>query len=401
MVAQIRARRLLTEQGWLEHQQLTFADGIITAIEPIGDGRPACDVELLVPALIDGHVHGGAGVDVMDEAPDTLNKLSLVKAAEGVGAFLATTVTAPLALIERTLARIADGVQTGMLGAELLGCYLEGPYFTPENKGAHDPALFRELNIAELDGLQQCARGTLRVVALAPEKPHALEAIRHLSAAGVRVMLGHSAAGYDITREALSAGATGLVHCFNGMKGLHHREPGMAGAGLVHPFAWLELIADGHHVHPSMLRLCDCCARDRLLLITDAMRAAGMPDGHYLLGNYRVEMKAGVVRTEAGGLAGSTLNLLDAVRNMVHLAGVPLADAIQMASLAPARMLGIADRLGSLAVGKQANLLALTPQLHQQHIWVAGRMIDPACFSALFSGCRVNHDNGAQESVCI
>lgn len=401
MVAQIRARRLLTEQGWLEHQQLTFVDGIITAIDPIRDGSPARDVDLLVPALIDGHVHGAVGVDVMDNTRDALRTLSLAKAAEGVGAFLATTVTAPLDQIEHTLSRVADGVQAGMPGAQLLGSYLEGPYFTPENKGAHDPALFRELNIAELDRLQRCARGTLRVVALAPEKPHALEAIRHLSAAGVRVMLGHSAADHDTTREALSAGATGLVHCFNGMRGLHHREPGMVGAGLMHPFAWLELIADGHHVHPSVLRLCHCCAHDRLLLITDAMRAAGMPDGHYLLGNYRVEMKEGVVRTEAGGLAGSTLNLLGAVRNMVHLAGVTLADAIHMASLAPARMLGIADRLGSLAVGKQANVLALSVDLHQQHIWVAGQAIDPACFSAVFSRACVNSDNGAQESLCI
>lgn len=212
-------------------------------------------------------------------------------------------------------------------------------------------------------------------------------------------MLGHSAADHDTTMAALSAGATGLVHCFNGMRGLHHREPGMVGAGLIHPHAWLELIADGHHLHPGVLRLCHCCAGERLLLITDAMRAAGMPDGHYLLGNHRVEMKAGVVRTEAGSLAGSTLTLLGAVRNMVQLADVPLADAIHMASLAPARMLGIADRLGSLSVGKQANLLALGNELAQQHIWVAGREIDPACFSPLFSESRVSH--GAQESPCI
>jgi N-acetylgalactosamine-6-phosphate deacetylase len=212
-------------------------------------------------------------------------------------------------------------------------------------------------------------------------------------------MLGHSAADHDTTMAALSAGATGLVHCFNGMRGLHHREPGMVGAGLIHPDAWLELIADGHHVHPSVLKLCHCCANKRLLLITDAMRAAGMPDGYYLLGNYRVEMKEGVVRTEAGGLAGSTLTLLGAVRNMVQLAGVPLADAIWMASLAPARMLGITERLGSLAVGKQANLLALTTELAQQHIWVAGREIDPAHFPALFAGSRVSSD--VQESPCI
>ncbi|WP_429058914.1 N-acetylglucosamine-6-phosphate deacetylase [Aeromonas jandaei] len=399
MASRIRARRLLTELGWLEHQELTHEGGIITAIAPITDGKPARDVELLVPALIDGHVHGGAGVDVMDSEDNALATLSMAKAAEGVGAFLATTVTAPLPEIEQALVRIADGVAHGMPGAELLGCYLEGPYFTPDNKGAHDQALFRELDIAELTHLQQLARGSLKVVALAPEKPNAIAAIHHLAANGVRVMLGHSAADHDTTMAALAAGASGLVHCFNGMRGLHHREPGMVGAGLVHPAAWLELIADGHHLHPSVLKLCHCCAGERLLLVTDAMRAAGMPDGHYLLGNYRVEMKNGVVRTDTGGLAGSTLTLLGAVRNMVQLADVPLDEAIAMASLAPAKMLGIADRLGSLAVGKQANLLALTTELNQQHIWVAGREINPTQLSSLFSGSRVNQD--AQESLCI
>ncbi|MGR6749817.1 N-acetylglucosamine-6-phosphate deacetylase [Aeromonas veronii] len=399
MASRIRARRLLTEKGWLEHQELTHEGGIITAIDPITDGDPARDVELLVPALIDGHVHGGAGVDVMDSDGNALATLSMAKAAEGVGAFLATTVTAPLTEIEQALVRIADGVARGMPGAELLGCYLEGPYFTPDNKGAHDQALFRELDIAELNHLQQLARSSLKVVALAPEKPNAIAAIHHLAANGIRVMLGHSAADHDTTMIALAAGASGLVHCFNGMRGLHHREPGMVGAGLVHPAAWLELIADGHHLHPSVLKLCHCCAGQRLLLVTDAMRAAGMPDGHYLLGNYRVEMKNGVVRTDTGGLAGSTLTLLGAVRNMVQLANVPLDEAIAMASLAPAKMLGIADRLGSLAVGKQANLLALTTELNQQHIWVAGREINPTQLSSLFSGSRVNQD--AQESLCI
>ena len=399
MASRIRARRLLTERGWLENQEVTHEGGIITAIAPITDGKPARDVELLVPALIDGHVHGGAGVDVMDSDGNALATLSMAKAAEGVGAFLATTVTAPLTEIEQALVRIADGVARGMPGAELLGCYLEGPYFTPDNKGAHDQALFRELDIAELNHLQQLARSSLKVVALAPEKPNAIAAIHHLAANGIRVMLGHSAADHDTTMIALAAGASGLVHCFNGMRGLHHREPGMVGAGLVHPAAWLELIADGHHLHPSVLKLCHCCAGQRLLLVTDAMRAAGMPDGHYLLGNYRVEMKNGVVRTDTGGLAGSTLTLLGAVRNMVQLADVPLDEAIAMASLAPAKMLGIADRLGSLAVGKQANLLALTTELNQQHIWVAGREINPTDLSSLFSGSRVNQD--AQESLCI
>lgn len=368
----IRARRVLSETGWLDDHQLRIDDGHIIAIEPIPAGVTARDAELLCPAYIDLHVHGGAGVDVMDEAPTTLDTLALRKAREGVGAWLPTTVTATMPAIEAALQRIARRHYAGGYGAEVLGSYLEGPYFTPENKGAHPPELFRELDLAELDRLIACSQKTLRVVALAPEKPGALDAIRHLKQRGVRVMLGHGAATYAQTVAAFDAGADGLVHCYNGMSGLHHREPGMLGAGLTDARAGLELIADGHHVHPAAMRLCCTCAHDRIILITDAMRAAGMPDGQYDICGYDVEMRDGVVRTATGGLAGSTLSLDAAVRNMVELTGTSPAEAIHMASLHPARLIGVDDRLGSLRPGKQASVIALNDGLHLQKIWIQG-----------------------------
>lgn len=371
----LRAHRLLTEQGWLDDHQLHIENGTIAAIEPIPAGVTARDAELLCPAYIDTHVHGGAGVDVMDDAPDVLDTLAMHKAREGVGAFLPTTVTAPLESIHAALMRIARRTQSGGPGAQVLGSYLEGPYFTPQNKGAHPPELFRELDIAELDRLADVSQGTLRVVALAPEKTGALRAIRHLKQRGIRVMLGHSAATYDQTLAAFDAGADGLVHCYNGMTGLHHREPGMVGAGLTDKRAWLELIADGHHVHPGAMRLCCCCAQDRVVLITDAMQAAGMPDGRYTLCGEEVTMQNGVVRTGAGGLAGSTLALDAAVRNMVEHTGITAEDAIHMASLHPARLLGMDNQLGSLAPGKRANLIALDGGLHLHKIWIQGQAL--------------------------
>lgn len=371
----LRARRLLTEQGWLTDHQLRMDNGIITAIEPIPAGVTAREAERLCPAYIDIHVHGGAGVDVMDDAPGVLDTLAMHKAREGVGAFLPTTVTAPLAAIHAALGRIAQRVKSGGPGARVLGSYLEGPYFTPQNKGAHPPELFRELDIAGLDALIAVSRNTLRAVALAPEKAGALAAIRHLKQRGVRVMLGHSAATCEQTRAAFDAGADGLVHCYNGMTGLHHREPGMVGAGLTDARAWLELIADGHHVHPVAMRLCTCCAKDRVVLITDAMQAAGMPDGRYTLCGEYVVMQSGVVRTASGGLAGSTLSLDAAVRNMVELAGAAPEEAIHMASLHPARLLGIDGELGSLRPGKRANLIALDDGLHLQNIWIEGQAL--------------------------
>ncbi|EBO4211488.1 N-acetylglucosamine-6-phosphate deacetylase [Salmonella enterica] len=369
----LRARRLLTEQGWLDDHQLRIEEGIITAVEPIPAGIALRDAELLCPAYIDTHVHGGAGVDVMDESPDALDKLAIHKAREGVASWLPTTVTAPLTAIHRTLERIALRCHSGGPGAQVLGSYLEGPYFTPQNKGAHPPELFRELNLVELNELIAVSQHTLRVVALAPEKTGALETITHLKQQGIRVMLGHSAATWQQTHAAFDAGADGLVHCYNGMTGLHHREPGMVGAGLTDPRAWLELIADGHHVHPTAMKLCCCCAKDRVVLITDAMQAAGQPDGRYTLCGEEVEMHAGIVRTASGGLAGSTLSIDAAVRNMVEFTGISTVEAIHMASLHPARLLGIDHHLGSLKTGKRANIIALDNRLYLQQIWIQGQ----------------------------
>ncbi|HFT5241839.1 TPA: N-acetylglucosamine-6-phosphate deacetylase [Yersinia enterocolitica] len=375
MTALLRARRLLTEQGWLDDHQLWLEGNTIVAIEPIPSGVSLRDVELLCPAYIDIHVHGAKGVDVMDDAPEVLDKLAWHKAHEGVGAWLPTTVTAPLIEVEGALKRIAQRHHQGGPGATVLGSYLEGPYFTPQNKGAHPPELFRELDIAELNRLIDVSQNTLRVVALAPEKPSALAAIKHLKNRGIKVMLGHSAASYEETVRAFDAGADGLVHCFNGMTGLHHRDPGMVGAGLTDPRAWLELIADGHHVHPAVMRLCCACAKPRILLITDAMSATGMPDGDYSICGHRVTMQQGVVCTASGGLAGSTLSLDSAVRNLVNDVGVPAEDAIHMASLHPAKMLGVDQTYGSLSVGKRANLIALDSQLNLQTIWIDGQQL--------------------------
>ncbi|MFP5595376.1 N-acetylglucosamine-6-phosphate deacetylase [Kluyvera sp. 142486] len=372
MTQVLRARRVLSEDGWLDDHQVHLVEGQIAQITPIPAGITARDVDLLCPAYLDLHVHGGAGVDVMDDDPRALETLAIHKACEGVGAWLPTTVTAPLPAIEGALRRIAQRVQCGGEGAMLLGSYLEGPYFTPQNKGAHPPELFRELNINELDALIAQSQNTLRVLALAPEKAGALEAIAHLKRRGIRVMLGHSAATHAQTVAALDAGADGLVHCFNGMTGLHHREPGMVGAGLTDPRAWLELIADGHHVHPAAMQLCAHCAPERTVLITDAMRAAGMPDGRYDICGYEVEMRGGIVRTSSGSLAGSTLSVDVAVKNMVEMAGVSVEEAIRMASLHPARLLGMEDRLGSIGVGKLANLIELNVHLEVQKIWIKG-----------------------------
>ncbi|HFG1795652.1 N-acetylglucosamine-6-phosphate deacetylase [Vibrio cholerae] len=381
-----RAQRVLHGDKWQPDAVATVDDtGVITAIETYdvqrhGDALNLGQVDLL-PGLLDSHVHGSKGCDVMDATHESLNTLSLYFASLGVTAFVATTVTAPVAKIRAALTQVSKSKQEGVAGAEILGSYLEGPYFTEKNKGAHPTQWFRELALEELDDWISYSDNQLLKVALAPEKSGALEAIRYLDAHGVKVMLGHSDASYDQVQLALDAGAKGIVHCYNGMRGLHHRDPGVVGAGLLHPECYVEMIADGHHVHPAAIEVAHRCCGSRMTLITDAMCATGMPDGQYTLGEYQVEMKQGVVTTQSGGLAGSTLTLLDGVKNIQRWLNLPVEQAWLMASLTPAKSLGIQHQLGTLEVGKYASMVAISSDFSIEKTWVKGRLVFDAVVS--------------------
>lgn len=381
-----RAQRVLHGDKWQPDAVVTVDDtGVITAIEAYDAQRHADAVDLgqvdLLPGLLDSHVHGSKGCDVMDATHESLNTLSLYFASLGVTAFVATTVTAPVAKIRAALTQVAKSKQEGVAGAEILGAYLEGPYFTEKNKGAHPTQWFRELALEELDDWISYSDNQLLKVALAPEKSGALEAIRYLGAHGVKVMLGHSDASYDQVQLALDAGAKGIVHCYNGMRGLHHRDPGVVGAGLLHPECYVEIIADGHHVHPAAIEVAHRCCGSRMTLITDAMCATGMPDGQYTLGEYQVEMKQGVVTTQSGGLAGSTLTLLGGVKNIQRWLNLPVEQAWLMASLTPAKSLGIQHQLGTLEVGKYASMVAISSDFSIEKTWVKGRLVFDAVVS--------------------
>ncbi|EIF2257289.1 N-acetylglucosamine-6-phosphate deacetylase [Vibrio cholerae] len=381
-----RAQRVLHGDKWQPDAVATVDDtGVITAIETYDVQRHADAVDLgqvdLLPGLLDSHVHGSKGCDVMDATHESLNTLSLYFASLGVTAFVATTVTAPVAKIRAALTQVSKSKQEGVAGAEILGSYLEGPYFTEKNKGAHPTQWFRELALEELDDWISYSDNQLLKVALAPEKSGALEAIRYLDAHGVKVMLGHSDASYDQVQLALDAGAKGIVHCYNGMRGLHHRDPGVVGAGLLHPECYVEMIADGHHVHPAAIEVAHRCCGSRMTLITDAMCATGMPDGQYTLGEYQVEMKQGVVTTQSGGLAGSTLTLLDGVKNIQRWLNLPVEQAWLMASLTPAKSLGIQHQLGTLEVGKYASMVAISSDFSIEKTWVKGRLVFDAVVS--------------------
>ncbi|EPW5498569.1 N-acetylglucosamine-6-phosphate deacetylase [Vibrio vulnificus] len=389
-----RAQRILHGDHWLQDAVLSVdSQGNISAIAAYDPQQHRTVTDLgavsLMPGLIDSHVHGSQGCDVMDATHASLNTMSRYFASLGVTAFVATTVTAPVAKIRAALAQVAKSKQQGVEGAEILGAYLEGPYFTEKNKGAHPTQWFRELAVEELDNWISYSDNQLLKVALAPEKEGALAAIRYLANQGISVMLGHTDASYQQVKLALDAGAKGIVHCYNGMRGLHHRDPGVVGAGLLHPECYVEMIADGHHVHPAAIEVAHRCCGSRMTLITDAMCATGMPDGQYILGEYQVEMKQGVVTTQEGGLAGSTLTLIEGVKNIQRWLNLPFEQAWLMASHTPAKSLGIQHQLGTLEVGKRASMVALGSDFSIDKTWVNGRLV----FDAVVSP--------RQEALCI
>jgi N-acetylglucosamine-6-phosphate deacetylase len=365
---------ILTPAGW-RHGTLTHEGGRIVALqgEPVGDEAWRGSAEpIVLPGFIDLHVHGGGGADTM-QAGAAIETIARTHARHGSTALLATTMTAPRGEIEtalRALARACKARSEG--GARVLGVHLEGPYISPDKLGAQ-PAFALTPSAAEILALHALA--PIRVVTLAPELPGALETTAALVAAGMRVQIGHSNASYEQACAAMSAGAAGFTHLFNAMSGLHHRAPGAVGAALAHA-KHAELIPDLLHVHPGAMRAA-LRSIPGLYCVTDATAAAAMPDGEYRLGRHIVHKCAGGVRLADGTLAGSTLTMDQALRNLVDGVGLSLREASLRVSTHAAQYLGIADR-GVLGVGAWADIVVLDAQLRLRQVFVEGQGVDVA-----------------------
>ena len=362
---------ILTPQGFV-HGVLRHAGGRITAIEgrPVEESQArASTLPLLLPGFIDLHVHGGGGHDTMG-AGDAAQHIARVHARHGTTALLATTMTAPLGEIETALRALAPLCHARPAGtARVLGVHLEGPYINPGRLGAQ-PDFAATATLADVLALHALA--PLRLITLAPELPGHIELIVALRAQGFVVQIGHSAGSYEDGVAALAAGATGFTHLFNAMTGLHHREPGMVGAALAHAQR-AEIIPDLLHVHPGAIHVA-LRAIPGLYCVTDSTAAAGMPDGDYRLGRHTVTKCLGGVRLPDGTLAGSTLTMDQALRNLVGL-GLSLAEASRRTASLAAQHLGLADR-GVLAPGAWADVVALNASLQLQHVFVEGDAID-------------------------
>lgn len=318
---------------------------------------------IIAPGLVDTHIHGYGSKDIMDVEPGALNHISQGILSSGVTSFLATTLTQSTEDLNAACALIGKEAHS-VQGAKVQGIFLEGPFFTEEYKGAQNPAYMSDLNIEKLEKWQALSEGLVRKIAISPEKTGAEDFIRQAKAMGVEVALGHSNASGDEAMAAIKAGANIFVHTFNGMSPLHHRFPGMVGACLASD-AYAEVICDGHHVHPMAVKvLLKAKGRGRVLLVTDCMRAGGMPDGESKLGDFPVIVKDGTARLASdGSLAGSILMLKDAVKNVIKWGLVDLADALEMASYIPAQSVNIADRCGVLTAGRDADFIVMDEEV--------------------------------------
>ncbi|ETT56061.1 N-acetylglucosamine-6-phosphate deacetylase [Paenibacillus sp. FSL H7-689] len=333
---------------------------------------------LIVPGFIDIHVHGGNGEDFMDASPEVLDKITSFHSTQGTTAMLATSMTAPKERLDSVLAEV-DRYRSGeMPYAQLEGVHLEGPFFSPKWPGAQNPEHIILPDVSWLEAWEKQYPGLIRQVTLAPEREGALEVISWLREQRITAALGHTDATYEEVERAVEAGLHHAVHTFNAMTPLHHRLPGAAGAVLSDPRISAEVIADGIHVHPAAISILAQLKQhdDQLVLITDAMSAAGLDDGEYKIGDLPVIVKHGEARLKDGGaLAGSTLTMIRGFRYLVQEVGLSLNAASRAASLTPARLLGIDHRTGSLAQGKQADIVLLNAELDIEGVWVKGRRI--------------------------
>ena len=360
--------RIVTDGTVTEHGWIRFEGGAVVArgsgVAPQHDGEVVDAAGgVLTPGFVDIHVHGGGGGDAWSGTDAML----AAHRAHGTTRSMLSLVSGPIDELAATLRALAPVVRADPL---LLGVHLEGPFLSPDNKGAHDPEALTSPTQEAVEALLAAADGTLVQITVAPELPGAPEAIQRLLEAGVRVAVGHTTADLATAGSAFDAGASLLTHAFNAMPGLHHREPGPIGAALERPGVTLELVADGLHVHPVVLAALFHAAPGRVALITDAMAAAGVGDGSYRLGSLEVEVKDGAARLASGSLAGSTLTLDAAIRTVVG-AGIPLEEAVRAATETPARAVGRPD-LGTLDVGAPADAVLLTPDLEVVVVWANG-----------------------------
>lgn len=380
MLTTVLAKRLITADGTIERPLLTLEHSRIVAVSPLDDGTmPAVThhwPEATISAgLFDVHTHGAVGHDVMEGDTHALRSIGTFLAQHGIAEYLATTVTASMEFTKGALAAIARHIESGpdLDEARIAGIHIEGPFLSHAKRGMHPPQHLQRPAPKLLDELWQASEGRIVLMTIAPEIPGALETIARAHELGIRCSIGHSDADTQQTMRALEAGVVSATHTFNAMRPLNHRDPGILGVVLDRHQLYAELICDGVHVAPELVRLwLKAKGPERGILITDALEATGMPNGVYKLGETPVHVQDGYCLTDEGVLAGSVLSLEKAVANFQSFTGCDLPTAVRMASSNPLRMLGRQD---SLRVGGEASFNVFSPEGKVMRTVLRGKLL--------------------------
>ncbi|MEG6586603.1 N-acetylglucosamine-6-phosphate deacetylase [Dendrosporobacter sp. 1207_IL3150] len=366
---------------------MKIVDGVIDALGSnltADNNLKSCDFsgDIIIPGLIDTHVHGAGGCDIMDGTAESLVTLRQALLQEGTTAFLGTTLSSPvdqlLTVLDTIDAGRKDKIHFGQ--AELLGVHLEGPFLTAEYKGAHVgkyiPPSLPGGDIAILTRLVKSFPNLIKILTFAIDRLDAADLAAFCQSHGIIPSAGHTAADYMAMSRAAEAGIQRITHAFNTMPGIHHRKPGPMTEGLLNNDIELELIADGIHIHPAILEMAfRLKPQDKVTLVSDGTRSVGMPEGEYELGGLMTTVKNGIALLADGTIAGSAFPLLQGIRTMVQVLNRPLHEAVRFASLNPARSLGISHRMGSLEPGKEATFVRLSSELMVKQVWVKGELV--------------------------
>jgi N-acetylglucosamine-6-phosphate deacetylase len=328
---------------------------------------------LLVPGMIDVHIHGANGFDMMDGTEESIQEVSRKCASTGCTSFLATSVSSTIEDLIKMI-RNVKSVVGKEVGAKIAGIHLEGPYLNPKRKGMQNEKYLRHPNIKEMKEIFQEAGSLIKMVTIAPELPGGMELISFLKEQEIITAIAHSDATYDEAKQAFTAGATHVTHCFNGMRPIHHRDPGLVVAAFEEKHVSLQAIVDEIHLHPAIIRLMHRLkGSEGMVLITDALQAMGMGDGNYVFGGHNVTVSEGIARLEDGTLASSTVTMNQALRHTVET-GISLKDAVHMASATPADILGLIHK-GKVAAGFDADLLLLDDEFQVQWTMIDGQIL--------------------------
>ncbi len=357
---------------------IAFEDGKIVAIGKLDDVEPIFDTDgVVLPGFIDEHIHGAGGADAMDGTEDALQTISEYVAKEGTTGFLATTMTQSPENIGKALKNVKTVREKGEYkGAEILGVHLEGPFISPKHVGAQPLEYVAKPAPETFDKYNEISGGNIKVVTLAPEVEGGLDLVKHLAKIGVVASIGHTGAKFSDVEAAVAAGATNVTHTYNAQTPLHHREAGVVGAAMLIDELNCEMICDTIHVSvPAIKIFVKNKPHDKFTLITDAMRAKGMPDGLSELGGQQVFVKNGEARLADGTLAGSVLKMNVAVKNLVEKVGVSFTDAVDFASANPAKNLGLYDERGSIEVGKRADFAVMDKDYNILYTVIGGKVV--------------------------